>query len=146
MKAITIWEPWASLIAAGIKQRETRGWSPPARYCGQRIAIHAAKSVKGLQHLTQDPALRQLCADADISLATIRLGCIVCTAEISGWLRITNDLISTLSASERCCGDYAIGRYAWRLTAIRRLPEPIPCTGAQGFFDLPTHVLAQVLA
>jgi len=40
MKAITILEPWASLIACGAKRYETRGW--PTKYRGE-IAIHAAK-------------------------------------------------------------------------------------------------------
>ncbi|WP_305117811.1 ASCH domain-containing protein [uncultured Adlercreutzia sp.] len=39
MKAITIWQPWASLIACGAKKYETRGW--PTKYRGP-IAIHAA--------------------------------------------------------------------------------------------------------
>jgi activating signal cointegrator 1 len=41
MKAITILEPWASLIACGAKKIETRSWS--TKYRGN-IAIHAAKS------------------------------------------------------------------------------------------------------
>jgi hypothetical protein len=40
MKAITIWQPWASLIAIGAKKYETRSWA--TRYTGP-IAIHAAK-------------------------------------------------------------------------------------------------------
>lgn len=39
MKAITIWQPWASLISCGIKKYETRSW--PTKYRGP-IAIHAA--------------------------------------------------------------------------------------------------------
>ncbi len=39
MKAITIWQPWASLIACGAKQYETRSWA--TSYRGP-IAIHAA--------------------------------------------------------------------------------------------------------
>lgn len=39
MKALTIWQPWASLIARGVKQYETRSW--PTKYRGP-IAIHAA--------------------------------------------------------------------------------------------------------
>lgn len=39
MKAITIWQPWASLIACGAKRYETRSW--PTKYRGP-IAIHAA--------------------------------------------------------------------------------------------------------
>lgn len=39
MKAITIWQPWASLIACGAKQYETRSWATSYRGL---IAIHAA--------------------------------------------------------------------------------------------------------
>ena len=40
MKAITIWQPWASLLACGGKRFETRSWA--TSYRGP-IAIHAAK-------------------------------------------------------------------------------------------------------
>lgn len=42
MKALTIWQPWASLIMAGAKPYEFRGWRPPRSVIGQRIIIHAA--------------------------------------------------------------------------------------------------------
>jgi hypothetical protein len=41
MKALTIWQPWASLILVGAKPYEFRGWPPPAWLVGKRIAIHA---------------------------------------------------------------------------------------------------------
>ena len=45
MKAISLWQPWASLIACGAKPFETRHWAPPRDLIGQTIAIHAAKKV-----------------------------------------------------------------------------------------------------
>lgn len=42
MKALTVWQPWASLIIAGAKPYEFRGWRPPRSMIGQRIIIHAA--------------------------------------------------------------------------------------------------------
>ena len=45
MKAITLWQPWASLIAAGAKTIETRTWSPPHSLIGQPLAIHAAMTL-----------------------------------------------------------------------------------------------------
>lgn len=30
MKAITIWQPWAEFIAAGVKHNETRSWKKQA--------------------------------------------------------------------------------------------------------------------
>ncbi len=47
MKAITIWQPWATLIAIGAKPYEFRSWQPPRTLVGQRIGIHAgARPVK----------------------------------------------------------------------------------------------------
>ncbi|WP_289091125.1 ASCH domain-containing protein [uncultured Bacteroides sp.] len=43
MKAISIKQPWASLIAHGIKDIENRTWKCPQKYIGQRILIHASK-------------------------------------------------------------------------------------------------------
>ncbi|HVM07165.1 MAG TPA: ASCH domain-containing protein [Acidimicrobiales bacterium] len=51
MKAISLWQPWASLIAYGVKTIETRSWSTPYR---GRIAIHAAKTTKGIDQLPGD--------------------------------------------------------------------------------------------
>ncbi len=39
--ALTVWQPWATLIAEGLKPLEFRSWRPPERLIGQRIAIHA---------------------------------------------------------------------------------------------------------
>ena len=44
IKAITIYQPWASLKACGAKKFETRGWA--TNYRGP-IAIHAAKQYFG---------------------------------------------------------------------------------------------------
>lgn len=47
MKAISIKQPWASLIAHGIKDIENRNWKCPQKYIGQRVLIHASKTVVG---------------------------------------------------------------------------------------------------
>lgn len=39
MKALTIWQPWASLLVSGQKKYETRSWATDYR---GPIAIHAA--------------------------------------------------------------------------------------------------------
>ena len=43
MRALTLYQPWATLIAEGYKHFETRSWRPPAVRMGERIAIHAGK-------------------------------------------------------------------------------------------------------
>lgn len=42
MKALTLWQPWATLVALGVKTIETRSWS--TSYRGP-LAIHAAKKA-----------------------------------------------------------------------------------------------------
>ena len=45
MKALTLHQPWASLIADGRKTIETRSWPPPRTLVGERIAIHAGRQI-----------------------------------------------------------------------------------------------------
>lgn len=55
MKAISLWQPWASLIACGAKPFETRSWAPPRELIGQTIAIHAAKKIdKGAAQFAEE--------------------------------------------------------------------------------------------
>jgi len=42
MKALTLWQPWAQLVALGVKTIETRSWRPPTSLIGERIAVHAS--------------------------------------------------------------------------------------------------------
>ena len=43
MRALTLYQPWATLIAELLKQFETRTWRPQDARVGERIAIHAGK-------------------------------------------------------------------------------------------------------
>ena len=45
MKVLTIKQPWAYLIAAGIKDIENRTWKCPKKYIGERALIHASASA-----------------------------------------------------------------------------------------------------
>lgn len=56
MKAISIKQPWTSLIVHGIKDIENRTWKCPQKYIGQRVLIHAAKTAvkEGWKALTRE--------------------------------------------------------------------------------------------
>lgn len=62
MKAITLWQPWASLVATGAKIIETRSWG--TRHRGP-IAIHAAM---------EDSLVVRLCFDDGHSPHSMLLG------------------------------------------------------------------------
>lgn len=87
---ISLWQPWASLVAAGAKRFETRSWAPPAGLIGKRIAIHAAKKpvfpiVCGLDNLTLEAIERALGVLTDPCWpARLPMGAVLCTAVLGG--------------------------------------------------------------
>ena len=46
IKALSLWQPWASAIAVGYKHYETRSWKTDYRGW---LGIHAAKTKRGLK-------------------------------------------------------------------------------------------------
>ena len=61
MRALSLWQPWASLIAFGLKMVETRSWGPASSAIGDLLAIHAsAKLVRGYKlHRATETAMIQ---------------------------------------------------------------------------------------
>jgi activating signal cointegrator 1 len=135
MKAISLWQPWASAIALGLKSVETRHWA--TRYTGP-IAIHAAKrwTAAEREFAAVEHGLGRL-------PKRLPLGAIVATARLMG-CRFTQDVRHQLGTIERLYGDYSDGRYAWFLTDVVALPEPVGYRGSQGLFDIPDDLLSSV--
>lgn len=143
MKAISLWQPWASAIAAGLKTMETRSWS--TAYRGP-LAIHAAKRWTKdeiyfwEEHVQARGKINERDAFGKIQIFSseqLPLGCIVATCEIYGCVS-TNDPPPEnhlCPAGEGDWGNYSEGRYAWLLRDIKAI-TPIPCVGRQGFFDV----------
>lgn len=130
MRAISLWQPWASAVALGVKRVETRHWS--TNYTGT-LAIHAAKRWTRAE--------REF-AEIEHTLgrlpSRLPLGALVATCTLMGCRR-TEDVSHQLGSIERMYGNYDSGRFAWFLTDIQALDEPIPWKGAQGFFNVPDH-------
>jgi hypothetical protein len=135
MKALTLTQPWATLVAIGAKQVETRSWR--TTYRGP-IAIHAAK--------TFPRQARNLCCTEPFAFALQRarllgqpapadsVGMVLCICDL--WAcKPTEDIAPVLGAYERAFGDYNVGRYAWGLRIIRVLPQPVPAKGALGLWE-----------
>lgn len=133
MKALTLWEPWASLMAWEKKKVETRGWA--TRYRGP-IAIHAAlkkPSFLGASEATikfQDEYMR--CRQEMFGNTARRddlfLGCILCIADLVS-IEETTVVRGDLSARELIFGNYEDGRYAWFFENVQRLDTPIAVKG-----------------
>ena len=158
MKALTLTQPWASLVALGAKQIETRSWS--TKYRGP-LAIHAAKTLKedDFYLIQMRPFLQALESVLDLKKPLVvyglPLGCVIATCEITNCIkvldkripevvpvddridiRLTQQFISIPPRKpEFDFGNYEPGRYAWILQNIKMLKEPIPAKGALGLWE-----------
>jgi hypothetical protein len=151
VKALTLTEPWATLVAIGAKRIETRSWGTDYR---GPIGIHAAKGMKTdhSESAMSPPFNAVLCAAGfgpQLSFTVKRSfpetrGCVIATAELAHCIRIretggpTRQSLSEkwgCNEHEMDFGDFTPGRFAWMLRNVVRLPEPIPATGALGLWD-----------
>ena len=127
LKALTLHQPWASLIASNHKRIETRSWRPPEGLIGQRIAIHAGK----LQREPDEGLVAAVAACLGSAWRrNLPSGAVIATAKIKSVQRIESER-DVPSGNEALFGDYTPGRWAWHLTDIRVLPKPIPARGYQ---------------
>ena len=147
MKALSLWQPWASLIAIGAKRIETRSWD--TLYRGP-IAIHAAKKWdKQLMDIARsfafDSALRPRSLAVEHSGSTaLPFGCIVAHARLVRVERITHGYTRHLDPLEAEFGNYTPGRFAFHFEHVQALQTPIPYRGAQGLFELLTWANARI--
>ncbi|SFM09617.1 ASCH domain-containing protein [Pelosinus propionicus] len=167
MKAITILQPWASLIACGAKQIETRSWA--TQYRGL-IAIHAGLSQKFYVFQQEEPfasALEQHSKVVDIGGAVeieyedrieLEYGKVIAIANLVDCREIVHfytlaptvpqakrailDNGYTVSGNEIEFGDYTQGRYAWILKDIQAI-KPVPAKGMQRLWNWAGEVVAK---
>lgn len=97
MQAISLWQPWASLVAVGAKWIETRSWPTPYR---GRLAIHATANEKPIRDVWDaqamlDPAAIHILNTLDqafgwddftykATAGSLPRGCVVATANLVG--------------------------------------------------------------
>lgn len=160
MKALTLTQPWATLIAVGSKRIETRSWGTNHR---GRIAIHAAKGLapvggkRGLYELCREEPFCSAISEAPFSTREegfdsareLPFGAVVATARLADVKRIdmalrAQVLSQTLTPHEIEFGDYSSGRYAWILEDVVALSMPVECKGALSLWDVPTDVMSKI--
>lgn len=152
LRAITLWQPWASLWALQLKRFETRSWE--TRYRGQ-IAIHAAKKLFNTDcYLDRElyPFADALGLPDIYSFDKLPYGCVVATAELVGCYPMIGRIsvegkavyaqyrkdghIEEVTGKELLFGDWTPGRFAWEIKNVKLLPEPVPMKGAQGLWTV----------
>ncbi|MNW44654.1 ASCH domain protein [compost metagenome] len=148
MKTITIIQPWATLIAIGEKEFETRSWA--TKYQGP-LAIHAGKKID--KEICEQEPFKSVLAKHGYTVDNLPTGSIIAKAYLKNCYKVTHLTNGTrpgpvwLSAgdltigwggimhNEYYFGDYSDGRYAWKLENVRKLVEPITAKGQQGFWN-----------
>jgi len=133
MKALTISQPYANLIACGKKPIENRRW--PTNYRGP-LAIHAGKGTHYLSRseLAAFPtgmviAKCRLIACFDMKQAVVLAHREALPQELvnSGWN--LNHMWSVLNH------EHTEGPWCWLLSDVVQLAEPVPARGQQGLWE-----------
>lgn len=154
MKALSLWQPWASLWLSPRKLHETRHWRLQVPDQGSWLAVHAAKRFEK----DHPPEL------ADILRAefgsdwfkTLPTGAIIGAVRVIGCHR-TQDISDEYqglagaeagkAAEDMLCGNFDKGRYGFqRAHGYKVLKTPIPYRGMQGIFSVPDALLAEAMA
>jgi hypothetical protein len=160
---LSLWQPWATLMALGAKRIETRSWK--TSYRGP-LAIQASASNEALEIVLEQPFFKVL-KDAGMfadrwnqnlpdglhfdrrkmalyikrkGLILLPFKALVCVGDLVDVVP-SEKLKPTLSEQELAFGDYSPGRYGWVLENVRALPQPMDFAGAQGMFNVPSYLL-----
>ena len=143
--ALTVWQPWASLIILGFKPYEFRRWPAPKSFAGRRIAIHAARrtwDAEELRAIAGNP--ERTCFGGNTERArefaisilggalTLPLGAILGTVTL-GEPRRAIDLACATCDPDDIDPDV----WAWPVFAPQQFSQPVPARGRQGFWRLP---------
>lgn len=139
MKAISLTEPWATLVAIGAKRIETRSRNFVGSFRGP-LAIHASGAFPKWA--------KEMCGEEPFFSALIHNelspGCIVATCnlvdvlpmEARGCLPGVFEQYPDLDTpQEQGFGDFSFGRWALVLEDIKRLDKPVPAKGALGLWE-----------
>jgi hypothetical protein len=155
MKALSLIQPYATLIMLGYKTNETRSWD--TKHDGP-LAIHASagKPTWARQVCEQNSHIRQILAVHGLTFDTLPRRAILGTCTLLGTLPIAGSDTylknehphmfchpERLAPVEVAAGDYTPGRFAWRLIQVRPC-SPQPCNGALSLWKVPEDIATQL--
>jgi hypothetical protein len=137
VKAISVEQPFATLIVLGVKQHMARSWVTQHR---GPLLIHAARPF--------GDAARQLCCREPFRSVLKQAGYAIPADLPRGVVLGTVELCNCLHAhavplppEEEPFRDVRPGWYVWLLKGARRLAQPIPLTGRQGIYEVSEEVM-----
>lgn len=140
VRGLTLWQPWASLVACGKKRIETRCWRTSWR--GLAL-VHSSQASTGLRRreLASSPAWKHLRAAGDArTYGELEHGAVLAIARVESCLYMKfngrpeapwPEDSTEPGDVERECGDFREGRWAWSLVDLVRLVRPVRLRGGQ---------------
>lgn len=129
IKAISLYQPWASLMVLGKKQFETRSWG--TRYKGL-VVICASKTLEVDWFNTSFIAAMR--ADGIDDPRKLPLGVALGIGELVGCYK-AESVYPHISEHERLYGNYAAGRLAFEFKNVKLFSQPLPVRGQLGLWD-----------
>lgn len=153
MKAITIKQPWSSLIVHGIKDIENRTWKCPKKYIGKRVLIHASATPINMVNpssvfthqqwdfLTEEQKMLTISGAMPTSAIIGSVEIVDCVINHpSIWAEKTDisllgDVLDDLRLLGRAVPPKVV--YNWVLANPVLFEKPIPAKGELSFWDYP---------
>jgi len=136
MKALSLTQPFATLVAIGAKRIETRSWH--TNYRGP-LAIHASKGFpRDSQAYCEDQPFLMVLREffgPEFETGQLPTGAIVGLTSVSGCVKMTPEWIASIAEIERSFGLYELDRSGWILGPVEWLIQPIPIKGALGLWE-----------
>lgn len=130
MKAITLWQPWATLVSLGEKRIETRSWT--TRHRGL-LAIHAGANRGAAQACWADAHFLGTLRARGLEPRDLPYGGVVALVTLYDVVR-TRDVPARMLTDRECAfGDFGPGRWAWLLKEA--VPTWHPVTGSLGLWE-----------
>lgn len=136
MKAISLWQPWATLwLLEGEKRFETRSW-----YTSHRgpLLIHAAKKQDGdVREFLRATGVRRALERHGLKVEDLQYGYMIGEVRLIGCCRTDQVPSKLLTDAELSFGNWEAGRYAWERASNPTLfPNPVRVNGRQGLFNV----------
>ncbi len=140
MKALTLRQPYATLVAIGAKRIETRSWR--TRYRGP-LAIHAAATFpsQARELCSREPFRSALLAGGYEQAEGLPVGRVIARCRLVDCLPTTAEAglahgdVPPVGSEEWAFGDYSQGRFIWLLADVERVEPPRPARGALGLWE-----------
>jgi ASCH domain len=146
-RALTLYQPWAWLVAAGHKPIENRPPGFSFKSFRGDFWIHAGRESK--ESIASGWDAYDLCAEIlgkEFRLPHARelaFGCIIGRATITGIVPPRLSLLGKPDPAPIVPWHFP-NQYGFRVERARLLEKPVPCRGYQGFWRVPADAMAKL--